>query len=231
MNQDDTLIARHAALTCLVAPKAGAGAVGISVTDLLGEYDRTPTVYVRTLNGRAVKLLSRSQAKELYDSLLAAGKVTVRGRFDYGLNEGDSGFGWTQPGFRLAHRHVVRPVRVSGISLPQPLRLGLELHWSPDQDGHTALSFTGLFPNEATAELVLSCLWGGLKGRYAARALIAYPDGRRRDIASVTRACDLIDRALMDVVIRTGAHQRVSALPPPESGQMTATPAPDVPTT
>lgn len=208
-----TLIARRTALTALLAPSA----VGTSLTEDWGEYDHWPAVYVWTMNGLGARLLDRVQTRRLYEKLLNLGpSLTVHGSFavDHnGSREAETGFGWSQPGSRPENRHVVRPVRVSGVSLDQPLRLGLELHWSPETDDHDVLAFTGLVPNLATAELVLSCLWAGPLGRNAARAVIVYPDGGRREMQTVTRACDLVDRALMDVVARTRQPQTAAALP------------------
>lgn len=206
--------------------RAAADAVGASLTEEWGEYDRTPAVFVRTLNGRGTALLDRHQTLGLYNSLLSGGPLlTLWGSFTIQGGAGgetDSGFSWIQPGARPALRHVVRPLRVAGLSGALPVRLGLELHWTQDRidsGGHRMRSFTGLFPNCQTAHLAFSCLWSSPVGRYADRATIVYPDRSRRAMETVTKACDLVDRALIEVLVGTMSERVV---PPHEPGRTAA---------
>lgn len=201
-----TTLERQAALASLIVRRSPSPAQRICaprggvLTEVFGDYDPRPSVYVRTLNGTGISLLDRNEAESILATLRRQNSAlfTVHGGIrlhEDGCEGEQSGFSWREIGRLPVRRHVIRPLRVTGVSLSQPVAIGIELIG----DG-VLCATSGLFPNLATAELAASCLWSSLIGRGAARADLILPDYRRQPVAQVTQACGLVDRALIEAL-------------------------------
>lgn len=183
-----------------VAAAAPPARPGASLTERFGEYDSHPSVFVVLANGLGTGLIDRPAAQKVFEAVVGNPLVGLRGSPD-----ADSGFSWHTPGAVPCRSHIVRPLRVTGVSQPQPIHLTIELTFPSGPIAKRR--FAGPFPNIQTAVLAACCLWGGRAGFGVTAAALVGQDGTRLELEQASQTCGQVDRALIESLLATKADE------------------------
>jgi hypothetical protein len=182
------------------------------LSDLYGEPDPVPSVFLLLrCNAAVAQLIDRASARVLFNRLAADPRTGVSGNLTWGFSWGNLS------AFPAPLRHVVRPVRVTGLPICGPLAVAIELSWQHGPDGsYLVRRFTGRFPDAQTAYLAACCLWSSPIGAGAGSAMLLDDQGTVCPISDMANTCGLIDRHLMKALTSTGVEEiRGSATPGP----------------
>jgi hypothetical protein len=191
------------------------------LSELFGEPIDDPTVYLLILDGADPVLIERSDAQRIFNDLDADWLAHVSGGLELG-------YCWSDFGVHPPRRHVVRPVRVTGLQDAGPLHVAIELTWPPNLDGRVrSRRFAGMFPDQQTAYLALCCLWSSTTGRGATEAALVDVGGVAYPIEESSRTCGLVDPCLIAALLATETELMTLDRPP----ERLAATAPDHETT
>jgi len=173
-------------------------------------------VFLQTINGSGVELLSYDRAQALLKQVTAAPQLNVTGDLA-------TGFAWPTPGAVPRYSQVVVPLAAPAWpDTRHPAMVAIELWWPPDEAGYRRIrSFLGFVNDPFDAYLIACCLWSTRSTGGGAQAAFLYGPDRHTAyrINETAKTCSQIPADTIARVVATAAD-RDTTDPLPDSSPL-----------